>query len=376
MTDLSTQDYPLLDYLMDANRAAEGWQSLLDKFLEHFNLRHINLYMVDSKSNVLFQERSGVQPSISALKDYLENIIHQDKIHQTILVSPECTWVTGNLEPYQSMLNAMPLYKKWTVDYNLPYTTGCVLYRGHQGQCQVTFQRGIEHGPFTQEEEKRFTKVSTYLAKAVQLRVKITDQGKNNLRLKSVLNKFRLPVTAVNEFGDIIAHNDAMATFLQTQSTLRIENSQLVLSNSESDRLLKHSMMKSIAKYKTFESMFDAQSRVVNVSIDGRKFAVGSCELTERSTEGDHFSGALLYVVSPELQQAIKPSQLKVLFGFTVAEALVCSLFAQNMTLKEIAALESKSVNTVREQLQNCYLKTNTGNQLELMSLLSVLPAE
>jgi DNA-binding CsgD family transcriptional regulator len=81
-----------------------------------------------------------------------------------------------------------------------------------------------------------------------------------------------------------------------------------------------------------------------------------------------------MYVVSPEFLTPVNKDQLKSLFALTEAESHVCSLFAQNKPLKEIAVLEGKSVNTVREQLQNSYVKTNTKNQLELINLLASLP--
>ncbi len=376
MSKLASQDISLLDYIMDANRTVDGWQSLLDKLLGHFNLRHINLYMVDSKFNVLFQEWAGAQPTVSALNEYIEKIFPNDKVHQTMLMSPECHWITGNFEPYQSMLNEMPYFHYWVKKNNFPYTTGCVLYRSQQGQVQVTFQRGYEHGAFTLEEENRFTLFSKYLAKAVELRVKLAGQDKNDLRIKSVLNKLRLPVTAVNEFGDIISHNDAMVVFLQKQDVLRIEGGQLSLIDKSYNQDLKHAVVKSVANAKEIESAFESNSSTVMVKAAGYEFAVGACELSEKDENGEYFSGALLYVVSPDLLKPIRPEQLKALFGLTEAEALVCSLFAQSMSLKEIAAKEGKSVNTVREQLQNCYVKTNTKSQLELISLLAGLPVE
>jgi DNA-binding CsgD family transcriptional regulator len=376
MSDLSSQDLPLIEYLMGANINQDGWQSLLAKFLEHFNLRHINLYMLDSKFNLLFQEWSGVQPTVKALKAYMDDIFPTDKVHQTMLMSPECKWVTGNFEPYQSMLNATPYFHEWTKQHNFPYTTGCVLYRGQQGQVMVTFQRGEEHGPFTVEEEGRFTQVSKYLSKAVELRVKISGQDKNDLRLKSVLNKLRLPVTAVNEFGDIVAHNDAMLGFLQSQDALIIEGSHLALFNDGDNKKLKHAIVKSVAQSKDFESSVDSDSSIITVNKGGNSFVIGTCELSDKTAGTDQFSGALLYVVSPDLLKPTSAEQLQRIFLFTNAESVVCSLFAQNMSLKEIAAQENKSVNTVREQLQNCYVKTHTKNQLELVNLLSGLPSE
>lgn len=376
MSDLTMKDLPLLEHIMDANRVPEGWQALLNEFLNHFNLRHINLYMLDSKFNVLFQEWSGIQPTVQAIKEYMDSYFSDDKVHQTMLMSPQCKWITGNFEPYQTMLNSMPGYNKWAIDNNFPYTTGCVLYRGKQGQVQVTFQRGEEHGPFTLEEENRFTQMSQYLSKAVELRVKFSDQDKNDLRLKSVLNKLRLPVSAVNEFGGIVAHNNAMVEFLQHQDVLKLDKNQLRLSSNMHDKLMKQSIVKSVANAKNMESTFDADSSMVEVKIKNENFTIGTCELSEKGNDGEQFVGALLYVVSPNLIKPANKSQIKRLFNLTEAEAHVCHLFAQNMTLKQIAFQESKSVNTVREQLQNCYVKTNTANQLELINLLASLPLE
>jgi DNA-binding CsgD family transcriptional regulator len=376
VSDLTIKDIPLIEHIMDANRIPEGWQALLNEFLNHFNLRHINLYMLDSKFNVLFQEWSGIQPTVQAIKEYMDNYFSDDKVHQTMLMSPECKWITGNFEPYQTLLNNMPGYYKWAAENNFPYTTGCVLYRGQQGQVQVTFQRGEEQGPFTIEEENRFTQISKYLSKAIELRVKFSDQDKNDLRLKSVLNKLRLPVSAINEFGEIVAHNNAMVNFLQYQDVLKLDKNQLRLSSNEHDKLMKQSIVKSVANAKNMESAFDADSSMVEVHVKNENFTIGTCELSEKEDGGDRFVGALLYVVSPDLIKPASKAQIKRLFNLTNAEAQVCYLFARNIPLKQIAFQESKSVNTVREQLQNCYVKTNTANQLELINLLASLPLE
>lgn len=374
MTDIAVQDVSLLDYLMDANCSPSGWQNLLDKFHDHFNLRHVNLYMMDSKFNVLFQEWSGIQPSIEAIDEYLTKYLPIDKVHHTMLMSPECKWITGNFEPYQTMLKESPAFEGWARRHNFPYTTGCVLHRSEQGQVQLMFQRGEEHGPFTQEEEDRFTDISALVAKAIVLRLKLANQSKNDLRLKSVLNKLRLPVSAVNEFGEVVAHNNAMVSFLQTQSDLVLDNDQLKLMDEKSDSSVKHLITQRVSRGKGIASPFDDHPDTIKISGKNKDFVVGACELHEASDDDEQFSGALMYVVSPEFLTPVNKDQLKSLFALTEAESHVCSLFAQNKPLKEIAVLEGKSVNTVREQLQNSYVKTNTKNQLELINLLASLP--
>ncbi len=167
-----------------------------------------------------------------------------------------------------------------------------------------------------------------------------------------------------------------MLGFLQSQDALTIEGSHLALFNDGDNKKLKHAIVKSVAQSKDFESSVDSDSSIIAVNKGGNSFVIGACELSDKTEGSDQFSGALLYVVSPDLLKPIPAEQLQRIFSLTNAEAIVCSLFAQNMSLKEIAAQENKSVNTVREQLQNCYVKTHTKNQLELMNLLSGLPSE
>ncbi|TNC84337.1 MAG: hypothetical protein CSH37_11275 [Thalassolituus sp.] len=374
MTEIAAQDVSLLDYFLDANCHPAGWQDLLDKLLEHFTLRHVNFYMLDSKFNLLFQEWSGIQPSVEAIDEYLTKYLPTDKVHQTMLMSPERKWITGNFEPYRSMLLETPGYEGWAVRHNMPYTTGCVLHRSKQGQVQLLFQRGEEHGPFTQDEEDRFTAMSGLMAKAVALRLKLASQPQNDLRLKSVLNKLRLPVSAVNEFGEVVAHNNAMLKFLQGQSELVIDNHQIKFSDDKSNSSIKHLITQKVSRGKGIASPFDSHPETVKISGKSSNFFVGVCELYEISEDDENFSGALMYVVSPDILAPVNKDQLKNIFSLTESEAYVCSLFVQNKSLKDIALIKKKSVNTVREQLQNSYVKTNTKNQLELMNLLASLP--
>ncbi len=348
MSELSTQDYKLLNYIMNANQSHEGWQSLLNIFLEHFKLSKINIFMLDSEFNILFQEWSGIPLTPSEIAGYVNN---------TSIAA--CSHKNTRNNSHKA---------RYTIDHTL--------HQDHLGHVLIKFQRDNIHTPFTQNEEKRFTHMSKFLKKAIELRIKFSDQDKNELRIKSILNKLRLPASYLDEFGDIIAHNNAMEKFIKFQNSLKIEDKKIVLSNKKHNHLLVHSISNSMKNSEEIESSLDSNAYSVAVRSNGENFTIGACKLAEKSADGETLSGALLYVVSPDFLQPIKPSQLKILFGLTEAEAQVCSLFAKNMTLKEIAIQENKSANTVREQLQSCYLKTNTKKQLELINLLSSLPLD
>ena len=104
---------------------------------------------------------------------------------------------------------------------------------------------------------------------------------------------------------------------------------------------------------------------------------MGVCELMEQSDDKTEvFLGAMVYLIPQEKTRSITEEQLKSSFGLTNSEAKVCSLLMKNISIKKIAELENKSINTVREQIQNCYTKTDVRNQLELINLIGCMPLE
>jgi len=378
MDKIHQDDVELIGSLLDANRLPEGWQVFLDKLLGHFNLKHLNLYILcNSTFSPRFQDYSGIKPSEQAMKEYMDRFFGSDKVHHAMLAGPECRWVTGNFEPYQSMLNAMPGYHDWASNRNdVPYTTGTVLFRTAEDTCALMFQRNKAQGPFTQEEEDRFTAMGPYIAKAVQLRVKLAEKKKDGLRLKSILNKLKLPVATLNEFGEVIAKNSKMDELLNSLETIKIgKNKRIYLTKKSENLNLQRSISQSVAIAKNRDLDYTNNAVTIYDSKNNRTISIGSCELIDRDEDsGDVFVGAMIYVVSPDLISSVSREQLKSLFTLTESEAHCCHFFGRNMSLKEIAVHRDTSVNTVREQIQNCYKKTGTKNQLELINMISSLP--
>lgn len=379
MTALCAQDLPLVDLILDANYHEDGWHKLLDRLRTHFNLKSSNLYLVDFKNfTMFFQDTSGEMLPPAALQEYAVKFYPIDPVHRVMLSSPACTWVTSNFEPYRTQLTSMPEHLEWVKKYDVPYTTGCVLYRKGTSVCAMMFQRSYELGEFSVEEEERFSAISQYIAKAINVRIRMLMAAKDDVRLSSVLNAIKLPVAATNEFGEVIAQNRLMTDLLASQNYLsKDEHSRLVLKNADANRLLNYSVIQSVSKAKSNEVGYVTDIIECNAEKGSAPFYIGTSELIERSDDnGEVFAGSMIYVASSKFVKPVDEDQLISLFGLTPAEARSCSLFSANLSLKEIARQEDKSVNTVREQIQNAYVKTGVRNQIELINLLASLPAK
>jgi len=370
-------DVELVEMLMSANNVTDGWQDFLDKLTHHFNLNTCNLYMVNANTqSIRFQDWSGIQPSAIEMNRYFEEYFSTDKVHMQMLSGPEGKWLTPNLMPNRDELESTRAYIEWAKPNDFIYSTGTVLFRKDSSICALHFNRNGGQSPFTQEEENRFTILAPYISKAVALRLHIAESCGNNHRIKSLLDTFRFPVAVLNEFGELISVNTDMDVLLQDNTTISInEENRLVLTSIQEDAALQLSITESVSVAKNRNINYSRNAINLNgVNVDS-KYSVGTCELIETDDDtGDVFVGAMVYVISKNIMKNISKSQLKAIFSFTEAEAQCCHLFGGNMSLKDISKSEGKSVNTVKEQIKSCYIKTGAKNQVELINLISSLP--
>jgi len=370
-------DVELIELLMSANMTRDGWQVFLDKLTTHFNLNTCNLYMVNANTqSIRFQDWSGIKPSEIQLNRYFEEYFSTDKVHMQMLSGPAGKWLTPNLMPNRDELESTRAYIEWAKPNNFIYSTGTVLFRKGSSICAMHFNRNGEQPPFTQEEEDRFSILAPYISKAVALRLHIAESCGNNYRIKALLDTFRFPVAVLNEFGELISVNTPMDVLLHNNTTIKInEENRLVLTSTKEDAALQLSVTASVSIAKNRDLDYSRKSISFCDTNGDSRFSVGTCELVEKDKDtGDIFVGAMVYVISKHIMKSISKPQLKTVFSFTEAEAQCCHLFGGNMSLKEIAKHEDKSVHTVKEQIKNCYVKTGTKNQLELINLISSLP--
>ena len=377
MEQVHSQDTFLLGLLLDANRSVDGWQQFLDAFRRHFNVRSCHLYIANKKTLApRFQDWSGAKPDDLELKVYMENYFETDYTHLAILRGEPNAWYASNLMPNQAQIESAPAFTEWAIPNNIHYVCGCTLFSIGDWSCVFVNNRNKEQGEYTPQELERFYTLGPYIEKAIQLRIKLAEHKKDRLRIKSVLNHFRLPVATVNEFGEVIAQNRLMDDFLLQQSSFILcQGKHLTLSDQVADKQLQMSIAQSISSAKGHSLNYSNHPITIDNPLEKNNFSLGFQELSEEDKDsGDIFIGAMVYAVSPNLLSGVNQDQIRNLFKLTLAESKVVQLFSSGLSLKEIASNENKSVNTVREQVQNSYKKTNTKSQLELISLLASLP--
>ncbi|CAK0757956.1 hypothetical protein WCLP8_2930014 [uncultured Gammaproteobacteria bacterium] len=107
----------------------------------------------------------------------------------------------------------------------------------------------------------------------------------------------------------------------------------------------------------------------------GMPLAVLVCPLRPTSKLfGATVPGALVLIKDPDHKATLLPQTLTKLFGLTSAESRVAEALAAGKNLEEISEDSGCKIATVRSQLKQCFQKTETNRQGELIRLLLSLP--
>ncbi len=84
----------------------------------------------------------------------------------------------------------------------------------------------------------------------------------------------------------------------------------------------------------------------------------------------DRHPAVALFVSDPERMPELPAARLSRLYGLTPAEAQLALQVAGGHDLREIAAMSTRTMNTIRTQLKQIFLKTGTTRQADLVRLL------
>lgn len=372
MHEINPEDAFLLALLMDANQRADGWQEFLETFRLHFDLHSCHLYIENSHAiTPYFHYWAGIEDSEVSKQQYIEKNFIDDWACLGMAKDKPNAWFASNLISYYEKTKTIPDFAQ----YGIEHIGGSTVFSDDAWSCTLIHTRSAEQGGYLQSEIDRFLALSIYIEKAVRLRIYLSNNRSHCNRLKAILNQFHLPVATLNEFGEVVAQNTLMDSFIEeNRSLILTKNKFLSIDNVVANRMLQSNIQEIIS----FSKNPTKEQRVEAISISPKKdapYILGFQELLAKDDEtGDVFVGAMVFAVSSGLISNVSKHQIQTLFSLTNAESQVAYLFSQFMNLKEVARHEDKSIATVREQIQYCYKKTNTKSQLELINLLASLP--
>ncbi|GLQ33069.1 helix-turn-helix transcriptional regulator [Litoribrevibacter albus] len=372
MKQIHPGDAFLLGYLLEVNQTADGWQRFMEALVEHFGLRSSTLMVINPRTlAVRFHVDGGTQTSPEYAESYIEKYVYTDVLMNTVISNPSNQFLATNLLPESLAAYQCASQLEWADPQGIGDSAAACVFSEGDWSCILFNNRRKVQGPYKEEEIQRLNALLPFVEKAVQSSFLLNQRSQDQLRARSLVNNFRIPVVVLTEYGEVWAMNDSMKEIVDNSSDLYIEHKNLRLRQPDKDKQLTTGIVQAIKRATGFEMRVEqAEKILVNEHI-----TLGFQELREYDElTGDVFLGALVFAFSSNLIRPMPPNRLKELFGLTPTEAQVCHLLSDGYGIKSIAMVEDKSVSTVREQVNNIFQKTGTTSQVSLINLLASLP--
>lgn len=366
------KDAFLLGYLLEVNRDSGGWKRFMSAILEHFNFRSCHLMVMNSKNHALrFHIDSGVQTSDEFATSYINHYIQFDEIIKFMHSSPIGKFYATNKLPDSLDIYNNDYYLNWCKPQGIHDGSAACIFIDGDWNCIMANNRTIEQGAYTEEEIDRLNALLPFIEKSVQSSFLISEKSKDERRAKAIASTYRIPVTILTEYGEIWTMNSAMEDLINTQNSLSIKNQCLQLEDFNDNARLTKGIIQASKKVSGINIKIDS---ITKIHIDDNT-TIAFQELIDHQEDESIFIGVLVYAISKNLLAPISENKLIQLFSLTKTEANICRQVLAGQSLKEIASLNSKSVHTVREQLNNVFYKTGCSSQVSLVNLLSSIPA-
>ncbi len=227
--------------------------------------------------------------------------------------------------------------------------------------------------PFTMTEARRIDRLSHQLTTAIRRHALIDESRAAAVRFREALGRLPVGVLLVGSNLEVWLMTEEAARLATRDDFLRLippprdvpGPEHLLLDDSRAMAELRNAMA-------TLMADATLKEQIISVPrVEGRPYGLMVARLDGDLPE----PGFMLLVSDPEAPTRIDPDALRRLYRLTPAESRLCTALANGKTLKTYAQSEGVSLETVRSQLKQAMVKTDTHKQAQLVRLLVTGPA-
>lgn len=371
-THANARHNQLLGDLYDAVMAPSGFQAFIEVLKDMFQLKAVLMLIRHAQT----QELRGVWlcgMTREWMESYALHYAVEDMLAQHIVASPIAHFYASNLDvPNADRFTETRFYNEWVVPQGMAYAAGAVVLQEGAWQSQIYVQRGPAHPPFSREEMAQLNMLIPHLQRAIQMRQRLTELQTSQNFLVGGLDVFAMPTFLFDEDGMVVHHNRSAAAVLDKPGSLKMQNGHLQTQDSATNRKLSWEITLAT---RTSRGDGSDLNGVVLLARTGRLPLMLMIAPLPLGGPVPAHGAALMFVFDPEATPHVTIDLVRRLFALSQAEAELSVALCCGKTLDDVSTERGTSINTLKSQLKNIFLKTGTRRQSELVSLLLASPA-
>lgn len=362
----------LLESLYAALWSPEGMDAALETLKDYFNCCSATLVCLQNQPRQLVYGWSVGIPESYGRRYIEENMVARDiAIDFFALESPKQQSFVASSE----LLKDMPLvevvtdeFKPWLKEEAIVDTCGYILSQDGHELHLISFQRNENVGQFSKKELEQMNLIVPHVKQCMGLFNHFHQQQTKSDTLQAAINSLQLPTFVLNNLLQVVHANPIAEQFLQDHDVLSLQNTQLVIGDEE----LHHEYIFHACKLVSYRinTAEEKSHTILTIPCARGEVQLSLSPMFSSSEEGQKKQGLLVQCYLVEKPSELTVKIIKKALNLSKAEAEICLLLAQGMSVADISANRGVSINTVREQLRSVYKKTPYSRQGELITAL------
>jgi len=215
----------------------------------------------------------------------------------------------------------------------------------------------------------RLQHLAPHLLRVAQLTRQLAELQTRAVASEVALDRLATAMMVVNRSGRLVHWNSAAQRLFAAADGLSIRCDELITACPGEGQILRQLVAEALRTSYNIAASPGGVMRLTRPS--GRSSYELLVAPLSDSTLALGFSGPLVavFVRDPDVQAVALPERLQRLYGLTAAEAKLMQALLAGDTLDVAADRFGVAKETVRSQLKSVFLKTDTGNQVELVRL-------
>ena len=230
--------------------------------------------------------------------------------------------------------------------------------------------RAESEADFGAEDRRLCALLIPHLRQSVEIFARLSRIASERLLYAGTLHQLAVGTVILDSNGRILDKDQIAEDLLKQSDGLVAVNGMLSLSERAASARLHDAVRKIGERERKGERSLAEAIRVERPSGKRDLGLIVKPAPKPRYLDGQRVPAVVVFINDPDRHTVMTPSALGKLFGLTPAEAALCVLLGDGLTLDEAAEELSVSRNTARAHLRSIFAKTGVTRQTQLVRLI------
>ncbi len=362
-----------LDFIGDIYEASyrpAHWDTVMTKLCELVNAKSSGLILRDYEAKTQCVMAShGVSNLVKM--SYRFGLGKYD--HAYTVMTKQEVGRSQHIIKHEEVRESKPAFYHFLLKSNdIGYISGINIYRDDELHVGLAVHRAFDAPEFGERELAVLQLSYPHFRRAIRIQREFQRLQSREQTLKSALSRLSMGVIVVNDAHEVVYRNSVAEVILRTHSGLRIENGKPRAHYAEEERNLQ-GMIRTLLCVSQRDVATQHLAQGLRHPDHNLPLTVivstlnNDAELTSSAARRGRVA---LYICDPDVGSNLSAEVLDDLYQLTPAEASVAISLVNGLGLKEIAGEKGVSLETVRAQLKQIFLKLGVNKQQDVIRVL------